>query len=36
MRQQRMAQNERAYVEDLQRKQPIQLDEIQLQRLLQK
>lgn len=36
LRQQRIAQNERAYVDDLQRKQPIQLDEIQLQHLLQK
>jgi len=36
LRQQRTTQNERAYVEDLMRKQPIQLDEIQLQRVLQK
>jgi parvulin-like peptidyl-prolyl isomerase len=36
MRQQKMAQNERAYVEELMKKQPIQLNEIQLQQVLQK
>jgi parvulin-like peptidyl-prolyl isomerase len=35
LRQQRMAQNERALVDELLRRQPIQLDEIQLQRLSQ-
>jgi parvulin-like peptidyl-prolyl isomerase len=34
LRQQRMAQNERAFVDDLLRKQPIQLNEIELQRLM--
>jgi parvulin-like peptidyl-prolyl isomerase len=36
MRQQRIALNERAYVDDLLKKQPIQLNEIQLQQVLQK
>jgi parvulin-like peptidyl-prolyl isomerase len=36
MRQQRATQNERSYVQGLLRNEPIQLDEIQLQRVLQK
>jgi parvulin-like peptidyl-prolyl isomerase len=36
MRQQRMVQNERSYVDALLKKQPIQLNEIQLQQVLQK
>lgn len=35
LRQQRTAQNERAYLEELVRRQPIQLDEIQLQKVVQ-